>query len=106
MRWHCIQGGDGEEGRGLQAAGFAVRIRCAAGPLPAGPNWRRTMAYEDALAAIPLFSRLEREDLQRLAKTVVPRKYSKGEEIVKEGEQAVAFYVITKGKVEVTKAGT
>jgi CRP-like cAMP-binding protein len=63
------------------------------------------MGYEDTLRSIPIFSRLERQDLERLAKAVVPRKYAKGEEIVKEGEQAVAFYVIAKGKVAVTKAG-
>ena len=63
------------------------------------------MGYEDTLGSIPIFSRLERQDLERLAKAVVPRKYAKGEEIVKEGEQAVAFYVIAKGKVAVTKAG-
>lgn len=63
------------------------------------------MAYEETLGSVPLFSRLERSDLQRLGKTVVSRKYKQGETIVKQGEQAVAFYVIVDGKVEITKEG-
>ncbi len=63
------------------------------------------MAHEKELAAIPLFSRLEKDDIARLAKSVVPRSYAKGATIVKEGEQAVAFYVIVSGKVDVTKGG-
>ena len=64
------------------------------------------MPYEEMLASVPLFSRLEQDDLKRLGKAVVPRTYEKGAEIVKEGEQAVAFYVIVSGKVQVTKGGT
>ena len=63
------------------------------------------MAHEKTLAGIPLFSRLEENDIARLAKSVVPRSYAKGATIVKEGEQAVAFYVIVSGKVDVTKGG-
>lgn len=63
------------------------------------------MAHEKTLAGIPLFSRLEENDIARLAKSVVPRSYAKGATIVKEGEQAVAFYVIVSGKVDVTKSG-
>ena len=61
------------------------------------------MAYEETLAAVDLFSRLNKSDLTRIAKAVVPRQYSPGEAIVTEGDQAVAFYIITKGKVEVRK---
>jgi CRP-like cAMP-binding protein len=59
------------------------------------------MPHEEALAAVPLFSQVTRKDLSRLGKAVVERKYKKGETIVKEGEQAVAFFIITKGRVEV-----
>jgi CRP-like cAMP-binding protein len=65
------------------------------------------MAHEEALAAVPLFSQLTRKDLTRLGRAVVERKYKAGETIVKEGEQAVAFFMINKGKVEVVSgAGT
>ena len=61
------------------------------------------MPYEEQLAKVWIFSKLERSDLARIAKAVVQRTYAKGEEIVKEGEQAVAFYVINSGKVDVSK---
>ncbi len=61
------------------------------------------MPYEEQLAKVWIFSKLERSDVSRIAKAVVQRTYAKGEEIVKEGEQAVAFYVINSGKVDVTK---
>jgi CRP-like cAMP-binding protein len=61
------------------------------------------MAHEEELAAVPLFERLSRKDLSRLGRAVVERKYKKGETIVREGEQAVAFFIISKGKVEVLR---
>lgn len=65
------------------------------------------MPHEEALASVPLFSQLTRKDLTRLGRAVVEREYKKGDTIVKEGEQAVAFFIITKGKVEfIRSAGT
>lgn len=61
------------------------------------------MSLEDTLAGVPLFSQMSRRDLTRLAKATVTRQFRKGEVIVKEGDQAVAFYVVSKGKVEVFK---
>jgi CRP-like cAMP-binding protein len=58
------------------------------------------MAHEEELAKVPLFATLARKDLTRLGRAVVERKYKAGETIVKEGEQAVAFFMVTKGKVE------
>jgi CRP/FNR family transcriptional regulator/CRP/FNR family cyclic AMP-dependent transcriptional regulator len=65
------------------------------------------MPHEEALRSVQLFSQFASKDLTRLGRAVVERHYKKGETIVKEGEQAVAFFVIIKGKVEVTQgAGT
>lgn len=61
------------------------------------------MPHEEQLAAVDLFAQFTRKDLTRIGRAVVERKYKKGETIVKEGEQAVAFFVLSKGKVEVTK---
>ncbi|MDP2950344.1 MAG: cyclic nucleotide-binding domain-containing protein [Chloroflexota bacterium] len=61
------------------------------------------MDAEKVLAKVPLFSEMERSDLQRLARVMVKRTYGPGELILKEGDQAVAFYVITSGRVEVVK---
>lgn len=63
------------------------------------------MAHEEELAKVWIFAKLDRSDLERIGKAVVSRSYAKGDEIVGEGEQAVAFYVIVKGRVEITKAG-
>ncbi len=63
------------------------------------------MGYEEQLAKVWIFSGLHRSDLERMAKVVVPRKYGAGDTIVEEGGQAVAFYTITSGKVEIRKGG-
>jgi CRP-like cAMP-binding protein len=61
------------------------------------------MGYEETLASVPLFSHLDEAALERLSKAAVSRKHGKGEVIVKEGEQAVAFFVIVKGRVAIMK---
>lgn len=61
------------------------------------------MNTEDTLAKVPLFSQLSRKDLKRLARGTVGRRFSKGDVIVKEGDQAIAFYMISSGRAEVVK---
>jgi CRP/FNR family cyclic AMP-dependent transcriptional regulator len=61
------------------------------------------MNTEETLAQAPLFSQLSRKDLKRLAKGTVSRQFQKGEVIVREGERAVAFYLILSGRAEVVK---
>jgi CRP/FNR family transcriptional regulator, cyclic AMP receptor protein len=61
------------------------------------------MAAEDVLASTELFSELSKDDLARLAKLTVTRQYKAGEVIVREGELGVAFYIVSKGRVEVVK---
>lgn len=63
------------------------------------------MYPEDVLAGAPLFSELSRRDLKRLASATITRAYKKGDVIVKEGEDAIAFYLITKGRVSVVRGG-
>lgn len=63
------------------------------------------MAYEKEIKAVPLFSELDDADIKRMGKVVVPRTFAKGSTIVNEGEQAVAFYIILKGRVEIRKGG-
>jgi CRP/FNR family transcriptional regulator, cyclic AMP receptor protein len=63
------------------------------------------MYPEDVLASASLFSELSRRDLKRLASATITRAYKKGEAIVKQGENAVAFYLITKGRVNVVRGG-
>ena len=61
------------------------------------------MPHEDVLALAPLFSRLSRKELGCLGRAVVERKFNKGETIVKEGDNAVAFFMLTKGRVAVVR---
>jgi len=61
------------------------------------------MSIEDTLAQVPLFSQLSRRDLKRVAAGTVSRHVAKGDIIVKEGEQAVVFYLISSGRAEVVK---
>lgn len=58
---------------------------------------------EDFLSRAPLFARLERRQLHRLAELCVPRSYETGEEIVVEGSTGLGLFVITSGRVEVTR---
>lgn len=61
------------------------------------------MAHEEALRNVPLFSGLETADLNRLGKILVPRQYGPGELILKEGDEAVGFFILSSGKVRVVK---
>ncbi len=63
------------------------------------------MNAEEILGNASLFSELSRRDLNRLANATITRAYKKGDTIVKEGENAVAFYLITKGRVNVMRGG-
>jgi CRP-like cAMP-binding protein len=58
---------------------------------------------EDFLTRAPLFARLESRQLHRLAELCVPRSYEAGEEIVVEGSTGLGLFVITGGRVEVTR---
>jgi CRP-like cAMP-binding protein len=62
------------------------------------------MSVEDTLAKVAVFSELGRTDLRRLAAVTISRDFAKGDVIVKEGEQAVAFYLMCSGRAEVVKA--
>ena len=59
------------------------------------------MGREDMLKNVPIFSELGRRDLERVSKLMVPRSVRAGEAIIKEGDQAAGFFIISSGKVEV-----
>jgi CRP-like cAMP-binding protein len=58
------------------------------------------MGREEMLQNVPIFSELGRRDLGRLAKLMVPRAVKGGEVIIKEGDQAAGFFVVSGGKLE------
>jgi CRP/FNR family transcriptional regulator len=61
------------------------------------------MSREEMLKNVPIFSELGRRDLERLSKLMVPRAVKAGEVIIKEGDQAAGFFVISSGKVQVVR---
>ena len=63
------------------------------------------MDIEDTVAQAAIFSELSRRDLRRLAAGTVCRNFAKGDIIVKESDDATAFFVMCSGKAEVLKGG-
>lgn len=61
------------------------------------------MGNEEMLANAPLFAGFGSAELKRLARNLYPRQYQKGEVILKEGEEAAGFYIVSSGQVEVVK---
>jgi CRP-like cAMP-binding protein len=61
------------------------------------------MKHEEVLAQVPLFAELSSGDLKRLTKVIKPRDYASGEVILREGEEAVGFFVVSSGRVQVLK---
>ena len=61
------------------------------------------MEREDMLGKVPIFSGLDRRHLKGLAKLMVPRKFDSGDVIIKEGDSAAGFFVVTSGKVEIVR---
>jgi CRP/FNR family cyclic AMP-dependent transcriptional regulator len=55
----------------------------------------------DALATVPLLSRLSSTQRTRLAKLATTRKYQAGSVIVRQGDTSMSFYVILSGRVRV-----
>ena len=63
------------------------------------------MSIADSLARVPLFQDLDRKALERIERAIRPRSFKAGEEIVKEGDEGVGFYLISSGAAKVTKGG-
>ena len=55
----------------------------------------------DALAAVPLLSRLSSTQRARLAKLATTRTYKAGAVIVRQGDTSMSFYVVLSGRVRV-----
>lgn len=66
------------------------------------------MADQEAIALlqrVPLFSDLDRRELEQIATSMKERSFSPGQEIAREGESGVGFFVIRDGNAKVTVAG-
>jgi CRP-like cAMP-binding protein len=59
----------------------------------------------EALKRVPLFSDLNKRELQKIARLFKERHFSKGETVVKEGSGGAAFFVIESGEATVFIGG-
>ena len=59
----------------------------------------------ELLQRVPLFSDLERRELEQIAGSMKERSFSAGQEIAREGESGVGFFVIRDGNAKVTVHG-
>lgn len=59
----------------------------------------------DTLARVPLFSGLEKRDLERIAETFKERNYKAGDTIASEGQGGAGFFVIADGTAKVLVHG-
>ncbi|MEX2235982.1 MAG: cyclic nucleotide-binding domain-containing protein [Dehalococcoidia bacterium] len=64
------------------------------------------MNAQEALKKAALFSNLQKGALDRIASVTNERNYKAGDVIIKEGDRAVAFFVIVEGQVEVLRGDT
>ena len=59
----------------------------------------------ELIQRVPLFSDLERRDLETVARTLHERDFAPGEPVVSEGQSGVGFFVIAEGEAKVTVGG-
>jgi CRP/FNR family transcriptional regulator, cyclic AMP receptor protein len=60
----------------------------------------------ELLKRVPLFSDLDRKELERVAASMKERTFSGGDTVTSEGSTGVGFFVIESGSAKVTVAGT
>jgi CRP/FNR family transcriptional regulator len=56
------------------------------------------------LHRVPVFSALSPEELERVAQVVVPRRFSAGEVVFKEGDEGSTCYVVRSGRMRAVRA--
>jgi CRP-like cAMP-binding protein len=59
----------------------------------------------DLLQRVPIFSDLDRKELDRIAASMKPRTFQAGEKVTTEGQSGVGFFVIEDGEAKVTVGG-
>jgi CRP-like cAMP-binding protein len=57
------------------------------------------------LQRVPLFSDLDRKELERIAASMKERTFSAGDTVTTEGQSGVGFFVIAAGEAKVTVGG-
>jgi len=60
----------------------------------------------NSISKFPIFSGLSTDQLDKIRKIIVEKKYKSGQDIIREGEKGEDFYLLFKGGVEVSKSLT
>jgi CRP/FNR family cyclic AMP-dependent transcriptional regulator len=64
----------------------------------------RSAEIVELLAGVPVFSTLERADIQRIAEFAVPRQFEAGEVVFREGDASDTCYVVREGRARAIRA--
>jgi CRP/FNR family transcriptional regulator, cyclic AMP receptor protein len=59
----------------------------------------------DLLKEVPIFSDLDRKELERIATSMKQRTFNAGDTVTSEGQTGVGFFVIEEGQATVTVGG-
>jgi CRP/FNR family transcriptional regulator, cyclic AMP receptor protein len=59
----------------------------------------------DLLRRVPIFSDLDRKELERIATSMKQRTFNAGDTVTSEGQTGVGFFVIEEGQATVTVGG-
>jgi CRP/FNR family transcriptional regulator, cyclic AMP receptor protein len=57
------------------------------------------------LAKVPIFASLKEKDVGKIAQIGLDRPFAAGQQLVKQGEKGIGFYLILSGTVEVSSGG-
>lgn len=60
---------------------------------------------DQTLARVPLFSGIKPKELKKLGKRMTERSFNEGDEITREGESGIGFFVIEDGEASVSIHG-
>jgi CRP/FNR family transcriptional regulator len=63
----------------------------------------RSADVAELLGGVPVFSTLERGDLERIAQLAVPRKFEPGEVVFREGDSSDTCYVVREGRARAVR---
>ncbi|XP_076176073.1 cAMP-dependent protein kinase type II regulatory subunit isoform X2 [Ptiloglossa arizonensis] len=67
--------------------------------------YRKRKMYEDLINKVPMLKSLEPYERMNLADALVPKQYSDGEQIIREGDTADGMYFVEDGVVRIIKLG-
>ena len=60
---------------------------------------------DETLTRVPLFSGIKPKELKKLGKRMTERSFNEGDEITREGESGIGFFVIEDGEASVSIRG-